>query len=85
MRKVKDRKRQRRESLTKGVVGKFSIAKKPSRYEIARKMETRLNQPEGKGTNRSLGSEQALLEKIENLKGGCLLTNIRKKRRMSKH
>lgn len=64
MRKGKEKgKRQRKESLTKGVIGKFSIAKRPSRYVIAREMETRLNRPEGKGTNRSLGSDKAIRDK----------------------
>jgi hypothetical protein len=69
MRKGKDKgKRQRKESLTKGVIGKFSIAKKPSRFEISRELETRLNHPEGAGTNRSLGSEKALRDRIERLR-----------------
>lgn len=69
MRKGKDKgKRQRKESLTKGVIGKFSIAKKPSRYDIAREMEMRLNRPEGIGTNRSLGSEKAIQKRIEILR-----------------
>jgi len=69
MRKGKEKgKRQRKESLTKGVIGKFSIAKKPSRYDIARELEARLNHPEGAGTNRSLGSEKNLQERIERLK-----------------
>jgi len=68
MRKGKERgKRQRKESLTKGVIGKFSIAKKPSRFDIARGLEMRLNHPEGKETNRSLGSNKALQNKIEQL------------------
>jgi hypothetical protein len=69
MRKGKEKgKRQRKESLTKGVIGKFSIAQKPSRYEIARELEMKLNRPEGKGTGRSLGSEKALRDKIEQLR-----------------
>jgi hypothetical protein len=70
MRKEKGRgsKRQRRESLTKGVIGKFSIAKRPSRYEIARELEKKLNLPEGAGTNRSLGSDKALQKRIEFLR-----------------
>jgi hypothetical protein len=69
MRKGKEKgKRQRRESLTKGVIGKFSIAQKPSRFDTARELETKLNSPEGKGTNRSLGSNKALQDKIERLR-----------------
>jgi hypothetical protein len=71
MRKGKEKgkgKRQRKESLTKGMIGKFSFAQKPSRYEIARELEKRLNHPEGKGTNRSMGSEQTIRDKIEQLR-----------------
>jgi hypothetical protein len=69
MHKGKDKnKRQRKESLTKGVIGKFSIAKRPSRFDIARELEKRLNRPEGKGTHRSLGSDKAIQGKIEQLR-----------------
>jgi len=61
-------KKQRKESLTKGIIGKFSIAQKSSRFEIAKELEKRLNQPEGKGTHRSLGSERALMDRIERLR-----------------
>jgi len=70
MQKEKGRgsKRQRRESLTKGMIGKFSIAKRPSRYDISRELEKRLNLPEGAGTDRSLGSDKALQKRIEMLR-----------------
>jgi len=77
-------KRIREPSLSKGVIGKFQLAHKPDRFDRAKLIDTRINQPEGRGTHRSEGSNLVLSWKSTALKGRETITGIRKKHRQTK-